>query len=525
MPIIINDKVYRNIQEQVEKNKNDIEEFRTANQVLNQYGIRVVGNVEESSDLPDESIYSGQYGDAYTVGTSAPYDYYVWTRPTTAIPYAHWFNIGLFPAPGPEGPEGPEGPDGPQGERGSLWFTSVNNPVDVDGYNVGDLFLNTTTGYVYQLKEGTPNYWSYVANVTGPQGPQGSQGIQGIQGIQGPQGPQGPEGPAGQNFDIVGVVATESALPSASLVGPASAYLVGAAAPYDLYIIIGTGTENDPYQWFNTGKWNDFTLIELTSASGTLSTEQYNSLIATPHAMIKYNDTYHKLVLDDGTNLYYNSIPQTYVVDYLMSIVVITIVKSTKVYSIATKYLTLNSVIEANPLLGSNPQPMTAIKIKGVNYNLIEIIDLGTSSSGTLTQSQFDRLVANENLIIKNNDKYFRYYGKTNSLMFYVTIFPADAYLANYQYINITIANRNYQVNSGYYLLTNQAVQANPASAPTVDLEKISIKGTIYDLISSQTKYLTTAPTAANTSGNLIFVVLSSEPGTYYNGYYYIITE
>ena len=200
MPIIVNDKVYRNIQEQVEKNKNDIEEFRTANQVLNQYGIKVVGNVEESSDLPDESIYSGQYGDAYTVGTSAPYDYYVWTRPTTATPYAHWFNIGLFPAPGPQGPEGPEGPDGPEGERGSLWFTSVNNPVDIDGYNVGDLFLNSTTGYVYQLKAGTPNYWSYVANVTGPQGPQGSQGIQGIQGIQGPQGPQGPQGQPGQNF-------------------------------------------------------------------------------------------------------------------------------------------------------------------------------------------------------------------------------------------------------------------------------------------------------------------------------------
>ena len=37
--------------------------------------------------------------------------------------------------------------------------------------------------------------------------------------------------------------------------------------------------------------------------------------------------------------------------------------------------------------------------------------------------------------------------------------------------------------------------------------------------------YITTAPTANNTTGKLIFVVLTSEPGTYYNGYYYIITE
>lgn len=43
--------------------------------------------------------------------------------------------------------------------------------------------------------------------------------------------------------------------------------------------------------------------------------------------------------------------------------------------------------------------------------------------------------------------------------------------------------------------------------------------------VPSQMSYLTTAPTSANTSGNLIFVVLSSEPATYYDGYYYIITE
>lgn len=36
--------------------------------------------------------------------------------------------------------------------------------------------------------------------------------------------------------------------------------------------------------------------------------------------------------------------------------------------------------------------------------------------------------------------------------------------------------------------------------------------------------YLTTAPSAANTAGDLKFVVLSAEPATYYNGYYYIIT-
>lgn len=37
--------------------------------------------------------------------------------------------------------------------------------------------------------------------------------------------------------------------------------------------------------------------------------------------------------------------------------------------------------------------------------------------------------------------------------------------------------------------------------------------------------YITTAPTADNTGGGIIIVVLDSEPATYYDGYYYIITE
>lgn len=40
----------------------------------------------------------------------------------------------------------------------------------------------------------------------------------------------------------------------------------------------------------------------------------------------------------------------------------------------------------------------------------------------------------------------------------------------------------------------------------------------------NEVSYLTTAPSANNTSGRLKFVVLSSEPATYYDGYYYIIT-
>ena len=43
--------------------------------------------------------------------------------------------------------------------------------------------------------------------------------------------------------------------------------------------------------------------------------------------------------------------------------------------------------------------------------------------------------------------------------------------------------------------------------------------------LTGQLPYLTTAPSADNTSGFLKIVVLDAEPATYYDGYYYIITE
>ncbi len=54
--------------------------------------------------------------------------------------------------------------------------------------------------------------------------------------------------------------------------------------------------------------------------------------------------------------------------------------------------------------------------------------------------------------------------------------------------------------------------------------QRIALNSDITSEIASGVPYLTTAPTSANTSGKLKFVVLSSEPSTYYDGYYYIIT-
>ena len=117
-------KEFRNLQEQVGKNKKDIASILHENRVLNQFGIKVVGQEESIDDMPTVLEYKidnpeWEYGDAYAIGEEEPYTLYVLTRANNTHEDDYWFDIGKFPAPGPEGPEGPEGPKGPQGQTGN----------------------------------------------------------------------------------------------------------------------------------------------------------------------------------------------------------------------------------------------------------------------------------------------------------------------------------------------------------------------------------------------------------------------
>lgn len=201
-------KEFRNLQEQVLKNAQDISAIEGGALVIGEFGIKVIGQVVDSSYLPDPAEYEGEYGDAYLVGSETPYDYYIFTRPfENGDP--QWINIGIFPAPGPQGPKGEDGEDGAQGPRG-------------------------------------------LTGAQGPQGPQGLQGPQGPKGDKGDKGDTGAEGPQGEpgtSYVILGQVDSESDLPSLSFVQRNGAYLVGTEAPYDLYVVI---TEPQ-LSWFNAG--------------------------------------------------------------------------------------------------------------------------------------------------------------------------------------------------------------------------------------------------------------------------------
>ena len=224
--IIIDGVEYRNLQEQVLKNKEDIE-------YLKNYDTKISGQVAEESQLPE----SAEIGTAYEVGVSAPYDLYVYLT-------QGWVNLGKFPSPGPKGDTGPTGPIGLRGQRGSIW-SSVSRPTSP---LKGDQYLDNT-GMVYEYNG---EAWTPTRSIVGPRGVIGPVGPTGVQGPQGPRGPQGIQGPAGAAFSIIGLIASTEQLPDPSTVPDNYAYMVGTTAPYDLYVQVVP--EGEPQQWLDAGK-------------------------------------------------------------------------------------------------------------------------------------------------------------------------------------------------------------------------------------------------------------------------------
>ena len=294
--ITIDGKILRNLEEQVLKNQQDITNIKSLGQLYS-FDIKVVGQVTDVTDLPNPETYQGEFGDAYLVGTTLPYDFYIYTRPNQFNPTNFWLNIGPFPLAGPQGKTGPQGPQGETG-RGNSWSVSNNDPASTENRINGDQHLNGSTGAVFSLTNGA---WVNTGNIRGPQGAQGIQGIQGPVGPIGPQGPKGDTGDVGGFINIAGIVATVDQLPTPESLGNLTiAYLVGTASPYTLYIQVGSTSA--AAIWQNMGALNVATyvtvdgvyqnvlemnayqykirLVQLTGTSGTLTTEQLNLLRA-----------------------------------------------------------------------------------------------------------------------------------------------------------------------------------------------------------------------------------------------------
>ena len=255
--ITINNKQYRNLEEQVQY----LTDFHEVNQALASWGIKIVGQITSADQLP--LPYTGDYGDAYAVGTESPYNFYIWTRASATQGEAYWFNFGEISIVGPQGPQGPEGPKGNNGIS-STWYAGNQNPQSNIMYKLGDMYLNAASGSVFRYNGES---WQLLANIMGPQGVQGIRGQTGPQGEPGPQGPKGDTGDVGGFINIAGILENADQLPTPiSLQNLTIAYLIEhtggtdqANDHYDLYIQVGSTSAQAT--WNNVGPFNAATLV------------------------------------------------------------------------------------------------------------------------------------------------------------------------------------------------------------------------------------------------------------------------
>ena len=301
MLIDYNNKDILNLQEQVLKNTNDINDIAVGQLTLANFGIHVSGILSDSTKLPDVSSYTdNDVGTAYLVGTETPYRLYILTK-IASTGLLEWLDIGNFPQPGPKGDKGDKGDVGATGQA-SLWYLGSTVPTVDPKYTERDCYLNLTNGNVYYYTSGS---WSLYGSLRGPKGSIGATGPQGPQGEQGPIGLTGPKGDTGGLVNILGVVATAEELPSVSTVNDTDAYLVGSTNPYDIYVIIHQPNK----QWFNIGTTGStFSIVNLSvpegTTSGTLSQGDYNTLQESAQNMIYLNGKYYRLNLDKSTSGY-----------------------------------------------------------------------------------------------------------------------------------------------------------------------------------------------------------------------------
>ena len=262
-------------------------------------GVEIRGTYADLEAL-EEAISNPNQGDMYNVGTTAPYQIYMWDETT---PPGAWVNQGQLQGPkgdtgpqgipGPEGPKGDTGDTGPQGAKGETGAqgpagqTGPQGPQGQKG-DKGDPFtyedftaeqLEALTGPAGPQGEPGAKGEKGDTGATGPQGekgetgatgPQGEKGDTGAQGPQGPkgdtgetgpqgpkgdtgeQGPQGPKGDTGTGLDIKGTYDSVELL-EAAVQSPQQGdmYNVGASAPYTIYMWDETSGTGD---WVSQGQ-------------------------------------------------------------------------------------------------------------------------------------------------------------------------------------------------------------------------------------------------------------------------------
>lgn len=221
-----------NLENQVLKNKVDIQNLQTSEKVLATFGIKVIGTAANSTLIPTVEFYKAsnpdwEYGDAYAVGTASPYEFYILTRADENHTEDYWFDLGVI-----KGPQGDPGVDGTNGADGK------------DGVSPTVAVGTVTTG-----NPGTPVSVTNAGTSTNV-----------VLNFRIPKGDTGDKGAKGDKGDPAFAVNIESELNSVNELPTASASYVNigyvikdADGDSNLYVCMTNATTGAWY-WNNVGK-------------------------------------------------------------------------------------------------------------------------------------------------------------------------------------------------------------------------------------------------------------------------------
>ena len=109
---------FRNLQEQVYANMRNIEDIIKGSDIMADYTLNIVGQVDDENELPDADTYDGKLGDIYVVGDESPYHCFVFAKVYENENAPSWIDLGAIFVQGPQGPQGIQGPAGTDGADG-----------------------------------------------------------------------------------------------------------------------------------------------------------------------------------------------------------------------------------------------------------------------------------------------------------------------------------------------------------------------------------------------------------------------
>lgn len=221
-----------NLENQVLKNKVDIQNLQTSEKVLATFGIKVIGTAANSSAIPTVAVYKAnnpdwEYGDAYAVGTASPYEFYILTRADETHTEDYWFNLGVIK--GPKGDPGNDGANGADGKDGVSPTVSVGT---VTTGNPGTPVSVTNAGTSTNV----------VLNFRIPKGATGDKGA------------KGDKGDTGFAVNIASELNNINELPTASASYVNIGYVIkDADGDTNLYVCM-TNASTGAWYWNNVGK-------------------------------------------------------------------------------------------------------------------------------------------------------------------------------------------------------------------------------------------------------------------------------